>query len=87
MTAHFSEVVYVKMVIFTKFWVKGDGGDFLIDFITVALVYIPKQIKRTVPLVGGWGLFEDVGDLAEIFFVGVDGTFEDGGLRDYLFVN
>lgn len=45
------------------------------------------QTIRTVPLVGGWGLFEDVGDLAEIFFVGVGGTFEDGGLRDYLFAN
>lgn len=36
---------------------------------------------------GGWGLFEDVGDLAEIFFVGVGGAFEDGGLRNYLFAN
>lgn len=45
------------------------------------------QTIRTVPLVGGWGLFEDVGDLAEIFFVGVGGTFEDGGLRNYFFAN
>lgn len=50
-------------------------------------VFFDIHTIRTVPLVGGWGLFEDVGDLAEIFFVGVGGTFEDGGLRDYLFAN
>lgn len=83
MTAHFSEVVYVKMVIFTKFWVEGWLTIFSY-FFTVFLIYIP--LEPSLWLVVG-GLFEDVGDLAEIFFVGVGGTFEDGGLRDYLFVN
>ena len=53
-------------------------------FFTVFLIYIP--LEPSLWLVVG-GLFEDVGDLAEIFFVGIGGTFEDGGLRDYLFVN
>ena len=83
MTAHFSEVVCVKMVIFTKFWVEG--------WLTILSYFLPPfwivHTIRTVPLVGGWGLFEDVGDLAEIFFVGIGGTFEDGGLRNYLFAN
>lgn len=80
---HFSEVVCVKMVIFTKFWVEGWLT--ILSYFFYRLFYI--QTIRTVPLVGGWGLFEDVGDLAEIFFVGVGGTFEDGGLFDYLFAN
>lgn len=83
MTAHFSEVVYVKMVIFTKFWVEGWLTIFSY-FFTVFLIYIP--LEPSLWLVVG-GLFEDVGDLAEIFFVGVGGSFEDGGLRDYLFAN
>lgn len=80
---HFSEVVCVKMVIFTKFWVEG--------WLTILSYFFYRlldiQTIRTVPLVCGWGLFQDVGDLAEIFFVGVGGSFEDGGLRDYLFAN
>lgn len=83
MTAHFSEVVYVKMVIFTKFWVEGWLTIFSY-FFTVFLIYIP--LEPSLWLVVG-GLFEDVGDLAEIFFVGVGGTFEDGRLRNYLFAN
>lgn len=66
----------------------------MIDFITVPLVSTQKQTERTVPLAtvsSLWlvvgELFEDVGYLAEIFFVGVGGTFEDGGLRNYLFAN
>lgn len=80
---HFSEVVCVKMVIFTKFWVEGRLT--ILSYFFYRLLDI--QTIRTVPLVGGWGLFEDVGDLAEIFFMGVGGTFEDGGLCDYLFAN
>lgn len=83
MIAHFSEVVCVKMVIFTKFWVEGEADDSFL-FFTVFLIY--KPLEPSLWLVVG-GLFEDVGDLAEIFFVGVGGTFEDGGLRDYLFAN
>lgn len=83
LSLHFSEVVCVKMVIFTKFWVEGWLT--ILSYFFYRLFYI--QTIRTVPLVCGWGLFEDVGDLAEVFFVGVGGTFEDGGLRNYLFAN
>lgn len=83
LSLHFSEVVCVKMVIFTKFWVEGRLT--ILSYFFYRLLDI--HTIRTVPLVGGWGLFEDVGDFAEIFFVGVGGTFEDGGLRDYLFAN
>lgn len=83
LTLHFSEVVCVKMVIFTKFWVEGRLT--ILSYFFYRLLDI--QTIRTVPLVGGWGLFEDVGDLAEVVFVGVGRTFEDGGLRDYLFAN
>jgi len=82
-TAHFSEVVCVKMVIFTKFWVEG-WVTILSYFLPSFLIYI--SLEPSLWLVVG-GLFEDVGDLAEIFFVGVGGTFEDGGLRNYLFAN
>lgn len=83
LSLHFSEVVCVKMVIFTKFWVEG-WLTILSYFFTVFLIYIP--LEPSLWLVVG-ELFEDVGDLAEVFFVGVGGTFEDGGLRDYLFAN
>ena len=53
-------------------------------FFTVFLIYIPLEPFLWLVVAE---LFEDVGDLAEIFFVGVGGTFEDGGLRDYLFAN
>ena len=53
-------------------------------FFTAFVIYI--SLEPSLWLVVG-GLFEDVGDLAEIFFVGVGGSFEDGGLRDYLFAN
>lgn len=83
MTAHFSEVVYVKMVIFTKFWVEGWLTIFSY-FFTAFWIYKPLEPSLWFC---GWGLFEDVGDLAEVVFVGVGGSFEDGGLRDYLFAN
>lgn len=83
MTVHFSEVVCVKMVFFTKFWVEG-WLTILSYFLPSFLIYI--SLEPSLWLVVG-ELFEDVGDLAEIFFVGVGGTFEDGGLRNYLFAN
>lgn len=83
MTSHFSEVVCVKMVIFTKFWVEG--------WLTIPSYFLPSffiyiSLEPSLWLVVG-ELFEDVGDLAEIFFVGVGGAFEDGELRNYLFAN
>lgn len=83
LSLHFSEVVCVKKVIFTKFWVEG-WLTILSYFLPSFLIYIP--LEPSLWLVVG-ELFEDVGYLAEIFFVGVGGTFEDGGLRNYLFAN
>ena len=62
-----------------------EGWLTILSYFFYSLFYI--QTIRTVPLVCGWGLFQDVGDLAEVFFVGIDGTFEDGGLCDNLFAN
>lgn len=83
LSLHFSEVVCVKMVIFTKFCLEG-WLTILSYFLPSFLIYIPLEPSLWLVV---WGLFEDVGDLAEIFFVDVGGSFEDGGLRDYLFVN
>lgn len=85
LSLHFSELVCVKMVIFTKFWVEG-WLTILSYFFTAFVIYKPLEPSLWFYM-GVWELFEDVGDLAEIFFVGVGGTFEDGGLRDYLFAN
>lgn len=42
LSLHFSELVCVKMVIFTKFWVEGEAGDFPPYFRTYLLIFKPK---------------------------------------------